>query len=283
MALENLLQLFPPDGSAPALRGLYLAHDLRAQARTAAPFVYANFIASLDGRIAVPGAGRTGPVIPVALANERDWRLFMELAAQADILFTTGRYLRDYTAGRAQDILGPFTEPRFADLSEWRLARGLSPQPALAVISGSLDFSLPDMLLEGGRQVLVMTTENAPADRARQLGRQVEVIAAGRDRLDGGEMVSQLFERGHLVMGSVSGPKILHMLLSAACVDRLYLTLAGRLLGGQPFSSIVEGGLFDPPADFRLNTLYYDLTGLAGSGQLFLSFNRVQGVGRSSG
>ena len=129
---------------ATPLAGLYLSHDVRRQAAAAArPFVYANFVTALDGRIAIPDEKQGGLKVPGSVANDRDWRLFQELAVQADVIITTGRYLRDYGAGKAQEIFRVHDDPAFADLAEWRRARGMSPQPDLAVVSRSLDFPIP--------------------------------------------------------------------------------------------------------------------------------------------
>jgi hypothetical protein len=67
----------------------------------------------------------------------------------------------------------------------------------------------------------------------------------------------------------------MHLLLAAGVLDRLYLTLTGRILGGQPFSSIVEGPLLEPSVDFKLMSLYYDPLALEGIGQLFSAYETV--------
>ena len=82
-------------------------------------------------------------------------------------------------------------------------------------------------------------------------------------------------ELGYQAVYSASGPKVAHLLLAAGVLDRLYLTLANRLLGGDPFSSIVEGPLLAPAVDMRLHTLFLDVAGLNGLGQLFLSYRRA--------
>ena len=56
----------------------------------------------LDGRIALPAAGRSSHQVPPAIANARDWRLFQELAAQADLLITSARYFRQSEDQEAQ-------------------------------------------------------------------------------------------------------------------------------------------------------------------------------------
>ena len=104
--MKPVVKLYPPPAQELPLEGLYLGHDLRGQAADRShPFVYTNYVVSLDGRIAVPRADGTGMAIPPATSNGRDWRLFQELAVQADVILTSGRYLRDYARGEAQEIL----------------------------------------------------------------------------------------------------------------------------------------------------------------------------------
>jgi hypothetical protein len=48
-----IMQLYPQPGRERPLKGTYLAHDVRRFAPDHRVFVYANFVSSLDGRIAV--------------------------------------------------------------------------------------------------------------------------------------------------------------------------------------------------------------------------------------
>jgi riboflavin biosynthesis pyrimidine reductase len=80
---------------------------------------------------------------------------------------------------------------------------------------------------------------------------------------------------GYRTIYSAAGPKVLHLLLEGGVLDRLYLTIANRLLGGKPYASIVDGELLEPAVDMQLNTVYYDPYGLGGLGQLFVSYNRT--------
>ena len=72
-ALDGISRLFPfPAGEVP-LAGAYLGRYLRrASAKTGRPYVYANFAASLDGRIAVPPPGEMELAVPKSIANPRD-------------------------------------------------------------------------------------------------------------------------------------------------------------------------------------------------------------------
>ena len=273
---NEVTRLLPQPAAPQPLEGLYLGHDVRRLAAAGGrPFVYANFVVSLDGRIAVPDKTQGGLKVPAATANERDWRLFQELAVQADVIITTGRYLRDYGAGKAQEILRVQDDPAFADLAAWRRARGMSPQPDLAVVSRSLDFPIPEALHAQGRRVLVVTDAGADAARVGEIERQLgEVLVAGAEGVRGDQFVDVLAAQGYRTVYSAAGPRILHMLLAADVLDRLYLTTVPRVLGGDPFAAIVDGAMLDAPVDMPLRTLYFDAAGVDGLGQLFACYER---------
>jgi riboflavin biosynthesis pyrimidine reductase len=274
--VDRLIQLYPLPPQEIPFEGAYLAHNVRQYAaQSGQAFIYANFVVSIDGRIAIPHPSGDGLMVPENTANERDWRLFQELAAQADIIISSGRYLRDWAEGRAQEILR-VDDPRFADLRGWRQKLRLKPQPDIAIISRSLRFPIPRVLTAGGRKVVVFTTANPDPDRVKEIEAQAgQVFVAGQDSVNGATMAQQLTELGYQAVYSAAGPKVLHLLLTGGVLDRLYLTHANRLLGGQPYASIVEGPLLNPPTDLVLNTIYLDTYGLAGLGQLFLSYTRA--------
>ena len=87
-------RLYPATGEQYPLEGLYLQHHLHLEGQPGTPFIYSNFITSLDGRIALGSSGSTSHKVPSATVNSRDWRLYQELAGQADLLVTSGRYFR---------------------------------------------------------------------------------------------------------------------------------------------------------------------------------------------
>ncbi len=65
------------------------------------------------------------------------------------------------------------------------------------------------------------------------------------------------------------------MLLKAGLLNWLYLTHANRILGGELFSSIVEGALLQPAVDFWFHALYWDAEGVEGLGQVFKVYESV--------
>lgn len=276
--MENgVTRLYPPPAEAQVLEGLYLAHDVRRYGEIRGrPYVYTNFVTSLDGRIAVPRRDSGRISVPRDVANPRDWRLFQELAAQADVLITSGRYMREWAKGNVQEIL-QVDKARFADLKAWRAAQGLAPQADIAILSLSLQFPIPDVLCRGERRTTVYTMANPDPERVKALEAQgLMVVAAGkRERVEARQMVAHMAEQGYRLIYSTAGPEIMHMLLAGRVVDRLYLTFANRILASEIFATMVQGPRLEPPVGFKLNTLYHDAVGLEGLGQLFASYDVV--------
>jgi len=275
---EIVQRLFPWPSCEVPLRGLYLGHNLRQLIPdTGIAFFFSNFVTSLDGRIAISKPEGSGLTIPKSIANRRDWRLFQELAVQADLLISSGRYLRDYAEGKAQEILNIYKDPKFADLRDWRISQGLPLYPDLAIMSRNLEFIIPDVLTKGERKLIVLTTRKANIERIRELEAQcVEVVVMGEDEIDGRQLSERLSEMGYRFVYSTAGQKIFHLLLSNDLLDRLYLTIVFRAISGDPFSTITEGPLLTPPVGFRMESLHYDPDALKGLGQLFLCLNRAK-------
>ena len=270
----DLRVLYPEAGSAP-LHGLYLGQGLRERAVGGRGFVYTNFIASLEGRIAVrrPGTERVG--VPEATANPRDWRLFLELAAPADALIVSGRFIRELAEGEAQSR-PPFEGEDAPDLRAFRRDCGLPTHPALVVMSRNLELPEAGLFGGAGRRIIVATTSDADADRGAALRPAgAELIECGSTAGDGRRLIDGLVGRGLRLVYSIAGPEVLHTLLRADALDRIYLTTVLRVLGGEHYATLARGGRLDPPPDFRLTGLYLDSAGPGGSEQIMQVYDRV--------
>lgn len=260
MTGDRPLQCLYPEPGARPLAGLYLDPGWRAAAQAGPEgcFVYANYVASLDGRIAV-AAGAGEPLqVPQAIANARDWRLYLELAAQADVLLVSGRYVRELAAGTAQADFA-LGEDAPADLLEFRRSLGLAPRPAIAVLSASLEVPIePLERARRQRRVLVLTRRGAPARHRRALAAaDVEVLdIAGREQAVG--LLAALAGRDLRYVYAVAGPGVLRTLVAADRLNRLYLTTVFRLLGGDAIATLLRGDALQPPTRFRLREAYLD-------------------------
>lgn len=273
--LQNVVRLFPLPACECPLAGLYLG-EIDA-ARPAGTFVYTNFIASLDGRISQPQPPHGRRAVPPALANPRDWRLYAELAAQADVLLTTGAHLRAVAAGRHGHLL-TLADPAHADILTWRRERNRPAQLPCAAVSSTLDIPADALRARHPGPLLVITGDAAPTGREQALRRAgIEVVRAGAEsRVGGGAIVRALAQRGWRRIYCIGGPRLLHALLVDDVVDRVYLTLAQVMLGGERYDTLTRGARLQPPPGFDLRALYLDPHAPAAAGQLFACFDRVR-------
>ncbi|PGH57449.1 riboflavin biosynthesis protein RibD [Azospirillum palustre] len=270
----RLLRLYPGVPEDIALSGAYLAHRLHEKGSAGVPFVYASFVASLDGRIALRDPPTGESRLPAGLVSGNDFRLFLELQAQADCLVTHGGYLRDLAAGRLDDVLQIGTQAATEDLAQWRVDNGLSPQPAVVIASASLDFPMPDSPARHGQRVIVATGAGAPAERVahwRRAGYEVLLAGAGAS-VDGGALVRELGSRGLRSIYLLTGPRMLDTMLRDRVLSRLYLTTAHRLLGGESFHTMLSGPELGNAGRLRLCALHYDVGAPDDAGQFFAHF-----------
>jgi riboflavin biosynthesis pyrimidine reductase len=200
------------------------------------PCVYANFVETLDGVVAVPGLEQSNAL--VADSSEDDKFLMGLLRAFADVVLIGSGTLLASPKGRWRpDGVYPKAKAAFAEL---RRGLGKPERPAVAIVTtgASLDVGHP-VVAEGA---VVLTTANGAALLE---GAAPEVVAVNDgDWVDLAAAVALLRERGHALVLAEAGPTTFGELLAAALVDELFLTvspvLAGRLAAGRRLG-LVEG------------------------------------------
>jgi len=275
---EDILELYPNPGRKHRLSGLYLGQSLVSGSSLGKqPFIYSNFISSLDGRIALPGPDRSSHQVPAAIANARDWRLFQELAAQADLLITTARYFRQVCDQEAQAELPIGSEPEFDDLRDWRKVHRLSPQPDVAIFSASLDIPVTALDQYRDRRIFLLTGATADPEKLAAIkdSSPVQVITCGNGvAVDASVLRDKLAEQGYQRVYAIGGPSVLHTLVEGKALDRLYHTTAHCLLGGTEFDTFVHGAELNPAVSMPLQAMYLDTHAPDGAGQTLAIYGR---------
>ena len=227
------------------MRGSYLGLGLQ-HGVDGEPLIYANYISSLDGRIAVDdGSGEMA--VPAAIANPRDWRLYQELAAQSSVMITSARYFRQLARGKAQALLPVDGD----DLLAWRAAHGLSPQPDILILSRSLEIPPEALAPFAGRNITVLTGGQNDPQRRRRL------LAAGVTLTAGTTVRQWMRDRHHASGYAIAGCGVLHTLLTTGSLDRLFLTSHHTLLGGGYMETLLRDPL-PAPVRLQLRRLYLD-------------------------
>lgn len=238
----EVIRVIPPDGKEK-LEGLYLrppylfeiAKELKQQV------VLVNYVADLNGVIATK-TPKGYFIPPPEITNEDDWDRLQELLAQAHGLITSGKYLNGFAKGRiTQDFLTQF-EPgaQYSALGDWREKHSLDRRPTIIVPSRRLDFPIPEVLIDQGREIIIYTTKamhnSQKAKDLAKLGDNIHIVATGDESdegVDGGKMITDLKnrfgEKGlQPVIKMTTGPSVLAILLKANIVDRIYITQVQR-------------------------------------------------------
>jgi len=264
--------LYPAEkaGEYP-LSGLYLERESIRKVdaeQDSGLLIYSNFITSLDGRISLQNAVSGEFSVPGHIANRRDWRLYQELAAQADVLITSARYFRQLDKGCAQDLLPVGREDAYQDLVAWRLQQGMQAQPDVLIVSASLDIPLAALRYLEHRSIVVMTPEGCDCKRREALvAAGVQVCESGKGQVSGTDIKRLLVKLGYRSAYMIAGPAVHRTLLVDGVLDRLFLTTHFSLLGQDAFHSILQGDM--QPVAARLCSLYLDEAGQ----QIFAQYN----------
>jgi riboflavin biosynthesis pyrimidine reductase len=175
--------------------------EMYAVADRSAPWLRVNFVSSLDGAATVGGlsGGLSGPA---------DRRVFDLLRRLCDVVIVGAGTVRGegYGAMRLDDAQ-----------TAWRRAQGLAEHPRFALVSGRLDLDPSSTVFtDAPVRPIVITAQNAPADRKRQLSAVADVIECG-------DLTQQHCEGGPHLFGS---------LVSEGAADELCLTQSPLLVAG---------------------------------------------------
>jgi riboflavin biosynthesis pyrimidine reductase len=215
-AIPDLLAEVQPRERAPADR----------------PFVYMNFISTVDGRAARDG--RTE-----ALGGEADLELLLELRVLSDaVLIGTGTLRAE---GYDRLVRG---EPRRAR----RVANGLAADPLAVVLTRRFDVPWNAGLFQAPEQSVIVYTgaEGARPDVAAQ----VEVVRLADPRP--AAALADLRRRGVRALLCEGGPTLFGALLADGAVDELFLTVSPLITGDDDEPNIVSGGRIAAPPEMRL-------------------------------
>jgi riboflavin biosynthesis pyrimidine reductase len=209
-----------------------------------APRLYANFVTSLDGVVAIPGELQSSHLI--SARSEADRFVMGLLRACADAVLVGAGTLRrsPRTRWTAEHAYPPAAE-LYAEL---RRQRGRPPQPTLAILSGSGEIDVQHPALAQG--TLVLTSEQGAARLGRRLPRSASIVPiGGAPPLEPATAVEALRAGGHELILCEGGPTVFAALVAAGLVDELFLTISPLLAGRtpqRPRPGLVEGVEFLP-------------------------------------
>jgi riboflavin biosynthesis pyrimidine reductase len=203
------------------------------------PRLYANFVASVDGVVALPGVLQSSHLL--AAGSEADRFVMGLLRACADAVLVgagtlSGSPRTHWTAEHAY--------PPAAELyAELRRSRGRPPKPTLAVLSGAGTIDPQHPGLAG--PTVVLTSTGGATRLCGRLPHSARIVPlGGAATIDPVAAVEALRAGGHELILCEGGPTVFAALVAAGLVDELFLTISPLLAGRSPLSprpSLVEG------------------------------------------
>jgi riboflavin biosynthesis pyrimidine reductase len=186
--------------------------------------VYANFVTSLDGIVALPEVPRSSALI--SGGDQSDRLVVALLRACADAVVIGAGTFRAHGGPWTAENAYPGAAEGFVEL---RRRLGMKREPTLVVVSGSGRLEGATTKLRG---VIVATTTLA-AERAMEYAGEAEVVAVGEtEPLDVRKIMTMLSGRGLKRILTEGGPTLMGQMLSAGVIDELFLTVSPIVIGG---------------------------------------------------
>jgi riboflavin biosynthesis pyrimidine reductase len=233
------------------------------------PRLYANFVASLDGVVAIPGELQSNRMI--SAHSEADRFVMGLLRACADAVLVGARTMRasPRTLWAAEHAYPP-AAPLYSELRDLRRRPA---RPTVAVLSGSGSVDPQHPALEEG--ALVLTSEHGAARLRGRLPRAATILALGAEpAIDPAVAVEALRRRGHELILSEGGPTAFGALVAAGLVDELFLTTSPLLAGRSPGS--LRPALVEHAELLPARTVEGELLTLRRSGSLLFARYRLR-------
>ena len=278
--MKTVVRLYPQPAQSVPLQGLYLSRQRLAGTAASQPYVYANFLTSLDGRIALRQAGQPHYCLPAALKSDEDFRLFLELYCHADCIITHGGYLRALQAGRLGNVLQLPESVGSEYLHDWRRQQGLAKNPDIVIISGSLDFPWPQCLQAARQKVHIATGGCYKQECKRHWQQQGQCVHEFGDAayVDVKPLMAFLSAQGYRSVYLVAGPDLLHALVGGNYVQRFFVTISHQLLGGQDFKSLASGPPLHDDGQMWLENMYMDVDNRRPLSQWYCEFSFIKKI-----
>jgi len=200
------------------------------------PRVFANFVETIDGVVAIPSIPSSNKLIAGDSPADRFVMGLLRTCADALVIGSGTMAASPRSVWTPEQAFPPAADA-YAELRH-RLGRSRPPQVVILTASGLVDAAHPAF----AAGALAITTDLGATRLETSLAPEA-VVSVGPE-LDAAAALAVLHERGHRLVLSEGGPHALGPFLSARLVDELFLTISplvtGRVAGDRRLA-LVEG------------------------------------------
>ncbi|MET0791167.1 MAG: dihydrofolate reductase family protein [Polyangiaceae bacterium] len=189
--------------------------------------VFANFVASLDGLVALPGDTESGQII--SGRNPADRFVMGMLRSCADaVLLGAGTFRKSSGHLWQADRIYP---PGAALFAETRQRLGLRAQPLLVLLTASGDIDPNEPAVQNA---WLFTTKKGEARLRSKLPESTRLTVLDSERVRPAEVLDALRSEGVGRVLTEGGPSLFAELVHTQLVDELFLTSSPALFGRYP-------------------------------------------------
>ena len=256
--MNQMIKKIYPNGKKTAIKAetMYLQPLLSNIKSSKKPFYYANFLSSLDGRIATQNKKFSNLLTPEVIKSDIDYNLFCQLHAQADCLVTNTNYVNGLNQGYYGDILSLKNQ----ELMNWRKTKKLSGQKII-ILSNSLNFKISEKIEKYKKSITILTTCNS--------ARKIEYFKKNGYKLKRtrGKDITPIFLNKHIIKENlrsvyfIAGPKIVEQMISKKLLDRLYYSINLKIVGTSKYDTLIRGEFLNKCVNIYLKEMFIHTTG----------------------
>ena len=234
----------------PELAAIY--GQMRFPLQPDRPYIFANFVTSLDGVVSLEAPGRAGGG-DISGNNKHDHMLMGILRAAADAIIVGAGTLRKSPRHiwTAEHIYPPFST--FYQQLRRNMNKTEPPLNVIVTLQGNVNLDQP--LFQSGKVPVLIITTMRGEQRLRQQtippSTEIAALAQNEEGLLSTQAMLEVVQRvhpGNLIL-SEGGPQLLANFFAEHCLDELFLTLAPQVAGRDASierPGLVAGKLFAP-------------------------------------
>jgi riboflavin biosynthesis pyrimidine reductase len=190
----------------------------------ASPRLFANFVTSLDGVVALPGDTESGQIISGKNPADRFVMGLLRTCADA-VLVGAGTFRKSAGHLWFPDRIYPAAATLFA---EARQRLGLAARPQLVLASASGDIDVTEPAVQGA---LIFTTRAGESKLRARVPASTRVVVLDPDRVHLPALLDFLRAEGLPRVLTEGGPTLFSELVAARLLDELFVTSSPALFG----------------------------------------------------
>ena len=191
------------------------------------PFVFINAAMSADGKIATTLRKQT------RISGSLDFDRMDELRASSDaVMVGIGTVLSD----------NPSLTVKSKERREKRRRDGEDENPVRIVVDSTARTPPDaDIFKKGEGKRIIAISENAPAEKVKQLAKNAEILLCGEKSGDLEKLLCELIARGLNRLMVEGGATLKWGVLSSGRVDEIFTFIGNIIIGGRTAPTLVDG------------------------------------------